>query len=299
MTTAAVVEVTNLTYSYGARGQFPAVHQLDLAVQPGELYALLGTNGAGKTTSLEAIEGHRRPTSGSVRVFGDDPYDRRAVRPRVGIMLQEVGFAPDLTVAESVRLAGAISGRDDRVDRVVSLVGLDAKSETRVVQLSGGERRRLDFAMAVWGDPALLFLDEPTTGLDPAARDALWNVIAGLRERGTTIILTTHYLEAAQKHADRIGLMHRGRLEREGTLEQLVDDQPAEIRFVAPPGIDLPLAVQATEHGTSIVKTDDLQRDLTLLLTWADRGNHRLAELSAAHSSLDDLFRTLTNGDPS
>lgn len=296
MTTETVVEATNFTYSYG---EFTAVRSLDLAVRRGELYALLGTNGAGKTTSLETIEGHRRPTSGTVRVFGDDPTNRRTVRPRVGIMLQEAGFAPDLTVAESVRLAGSISGRDDDVDRVVAEVDLADKAHTRVVQLSGGERRRLDFAMAIWGTPELLFLDEPTTGLDPSARDALWSVVARLRTEGTTIVLTTHYLEEAEKYADRIGLMHDGRLQREGTLAELVTDQPAHIRFVAPPGLELPLPVAATENGVSVVRTDDLQRDLTALLVWADRGNHRLQQLTAASSSLDDLFRTLTNGDAS
>lgn len=299
MTTEAVVEATNLSCSYGAHDEFAAVRQLDLAVRRGELYALLGTNGAGKTTSLETIEGHRKPSSGSVRVFGHDPSHRRAVRPKVGIMLQDSGFAPDLTVVESVRLAGAISGRDDDATRVVAAVDLVEKASTRVMQLSGGERRRLDFAMAIWGTPELLFLDEPTTGLDPSARDALWAVVAGLRDHGTTIILTTHYLEEAQKYADRIGLMHRGRLEREGTLTELVTDQPAHIRFIAPAGVQLPLAVSSSENGLAQVDTFDLQRDLTILLAWAEAGHHRLDDLSAASSSLDDLFRTLTNGDPS
>ncbi len=299
MTTETVVETTNFTYNYGARGEFAAVRSLDLAVRRGELYALLGTNGAGKTTSLETIEGYRKPTSGTVRVFGDDPVQRGRVRPRVGIMLQDSGFAPDLTVEESIRLAGSISGRKDDVDRVVGQVDLVSKAATRVVQLSGGERRRLDFAMAIWGTPELLFLDEPTTGLDPSARDALWAVVADLRERGTTIVLTTHYLEEAQRYADRIGVMHAGRLEREGTLAQLVTDQPSHISFVAPPGVELPLPVASTENGVSLVTSADLQRDLTALLAWADRGNHRLDRLSATTSSLDDLFRTLTNGDPS
>lgn len=296
MTTETVVEATNFSYSYG---EFAAVRSLDLAVKRGELYALLGTNGAGKTTSLETIEGHRRPTAGTVRVFGDDPTNRRTVRPRVGIMLQEAGFAPDLTVVESVRLAGSISGRDDDADRVVAQVDLAGKADTRVVQLSGGERRRLDFAMAIWGTPELLFLDEPTTGLDPSARDALWSVVAGLRESGTTIVLTTHYLEEAQRFADRIGVMHKGRLEREGTLAELVTDQPSHIRFVVPPGVELPLDIASTENGVALITTTDLQRDLTTLLAWADRGNHRLEQLSAASSSLDDLFRTLSNGDAS
>ena len=299
MTHETVVEANDFTYKYGADGAFSAVRGLSLTVRRGELYALLGTNGAGKTTTLETIEGHRRPTSGTVRVFDGDPSDRRTVRPRMGIMLQESGFAGDLTVAESVRLAGAISGRADDADRVLAQVGLTDKADTRVVQLSGGEKRRVDFAMAIWGSPELLFLDEPTTGLDPTARGALWDVVAQLRAAGTTIILTTHYLEEAQKYADRIGLMHRGTLHREGSLAELVAGEPSSIRFVAPVGATLPLAVTATANGLSIVETDDLQRDLTVLLAWADRGQHRLDQLSASTSTLDDLFRNLTTGDPS
>jgi len=288
-----VVEAADLSYNYGQRGEFQAVKQLSFAVQSGELYALLGTNGAGKTTTLETIEGYRKPSSGRVSVFGGNPEDRAAVRPRLGIMLQESGFAADLTVAESLRLAGSLSGRDDDDRRVLALVDLTGKADTRVGQLSGGEKRRLDFAMAIWGTPELVFLDEPTTGLDPTARDQLWSVVAGLRERGTTIILTTHYLEEAQKYADRIGLMHKGVLQREGTLTELVENQPSHITFVAPPGVDLPFPV-TTENGLARIDTDELQRDLTVLLTWADRSSIRLDRLSATSSSLDDVFRSLS-----
>ena len=288
-----VVEAAGLTYTYGS--DFHAVKNLSFSVQQGELYALLGTNGAGKTTTLETIEGYRAPTSGRVSVFGGDPRDRATVRPRVGIMLQESGFAADLTAAESLRLAGSLSGREDDWARVLRLVDLTAKADTRVAQLSGGEKRRLDFAMAIWGSPELVFLDEPTTGLDPTARDQLWDVVRGLREKGTTIILTTHYLEEAQKNADRIGLMHKGNLEREGTLAELVENQPAHISFVAPAGVDLPVAVSATENGLSRIETDDVQRDLTTLLVWAQNAGHRLDRLTATSSSLDDVFRSLSH----
>ncbi|CAN5156343.1 ABC transporter ATP-binding protein [soil metagenome] len=299
MTTDTVVTATDFSYRYGPDGDFAAVQNLDLAVSRGEVYALLGTNGAGKTTTLEVIEGHRRPTSGAVSVLGGDPTDRRRIRPRVGIMLQESGFAGELTTIESLRLAGKVSGRDDSAEELLATVDLTGKSGTRVVQLSGGEKRRLDFAMAIWGAPELVFLDEPTTGLDPTARESLWQVVADLRDQGTTIILTTHYLDEAQRYADRIGLMHQGRLRREGTLAQLVAAEPSHISFVAPPGVELPLAVSGTEHGLVVVTTDELQRDLTALLAWADRGNHRLDQLSATSSSLDDLFRDLTTGAPS
>ena len=293
MTSETVVETRDFSYNYGAHGEFAAVRRLTMSVRRGELYALLGTNGAGKTTTLETIEGHRRATSGSVSVFGSDPTDRARVRPRVGIMLQESGFAADLTVREELSLAGAISGRVDDASRVLEAVDLVAKADTRVGQLSGGEKRRLDFGMAIWGEPELLFLDEPTTGLDPSARDGLWDVVTSLRENGATIILTTHYLEEAQKHADRIGLMHRGELVREGSISELVAGELSHIRFVAPGALTPPLTVTSTENGVSIVDTDDLQRDLTILLAWADRENVRLDQLSATSSSLDDVFRTL------
>jgi ABC-2 type transport system ATP-binding protein len=293
MNAETIVETRDFSYNYGAHGEFAAVRGLNISVQRGELYALLGTNGAGKTTTLETIEGHRRPTSGTVSVFGGDPGDRRSIRPRVGIMLQESGFAADLTVEETVRLAGAISGRADDTARVLATVDLTGKSATRVGQLSGGEKRRLDFAQAIWGSPELLFLDEPTTGLDPSARDGLWNVVSGLRENGVTIILTTHYLEEAQRNADRIGLMHKGELVREGAISELVAGEKSHIRFVVPPGSTPPLAVTATENGVAVVDTNDLQRDLTSLLLWADRENLALDQLAATSSSLDDVFRSL------
>ena len=198
------------TTSASAYGDFTAVDDLSFQIERGELYALLGTNGAGKTSTLEIIEGHRPAAAGSVRIFGESPRDRRAVRPRMGIMLQESGFSPDLTVRESVGLIGSLSGRHDDVGRVLDVAGLAGKADTQVSQLSGGEKRRLDFATAVYGGPELLILDEPTTGLDVQSRDALWSAVERLRDDGGTVVLTTHYLEEAQQRADRIGLMHQG-----------------------------------------------------------------------------------------
>jgi ABC-2 type transport system ATP-binding protein len=285
-----IVEARDLSYSYGAHGEFQAVKNLSFRVRRGELYALLGTNGAGKTTTLETIEGHRTPSSGTVSVFGGVPTDRRVIRPRMGIMLQETGYAADLTAVETLRLIGSLSGRQDDADRI----DLVAKRDTNVGQLSGGERRRLDFGSAIWGTPELLFLDEPTTGLDPTARERLWSVVSDLRAEGTTIILTTHYLEEAERYADRIGLMHQGVLASEGTLAELVADHPARITFVAPAGVELPLAVASTVNSLSTVTTNDLQGDLTRLLVWAEHGGHTLDQLAATSSSLDDVFRTLT-----
>jgi ABC-2 type transport system ATP-binding protein len=291
----AVIEVDKLNLRYG---DFQAVKDLSFHVERGELYALLGTNGAGKTSALEIIEGHRKASSGTVRVFGKSPTDRRAVRPATGIMLQESGFAPDLTVAESVRLIGRLTGRSDAVDRVLGLIDLTRKAKTRVSQLSGGEKRRLDFATAVYGRPELIFLDEPTTGLDIQSRDALWDAVERLREDGSTIVLTTHYLEEAQQRADRIGLMHRGTLRREGTVSELTRALPASIQFSLPPNAPaLPMRSVRVPDRSYLIETFDLQTDLKRLLDWADAHAVELIGLSAAPTRLDDVFRAL-DADP-
>ncbi|MEV4343296.1 ABC transporter ATP-binding protein [Actinoplanes sp. NPDC049596] len=285
-----VVEVEHLNVSYG---EFQAVKNLTLRVEQGELYALLGTNGAGKTSALEVVEGHRPASSGTVRVFGESPADRRAVRPRMGIMLQESGFSADLTVAESVRLIGRLSGRTDSVDRVLDVVDLTRKAGTRVGQLSGGEKRRLDFATAVYGRPELIFLDEPTTGLDIQSRDALWAAVGELRGSGSTVILTTHYLEEAQQHADRIGLMHQGTLRTQGTVAELTRTLPAAIQFSLSPGAPTPPLGAAQPEGPYRIETFELQADLKRLLDWADLYDVDLHGLSAAPTRLDDVFRAI------
>lgn len=291
MTTTPVIDVERLNLWYG---DFHAVKDLSFQVRHGEFYALLGTNGAGKTSTLEAIEGHRTATSGTVRVFGQDPGDRRAVRPRMGIMLQDSGFTPDLTVQESVRLIGALSGRTDTVDRVLGIIDLTRKAGTKVSQLSGGEKRRLDFATAVYGSPELVFLDEPTTGLDIQARDDLWDAVERLREHGSTIILTTHYLEEAQQRADRIGLMHEGVFHQEGTVSELTQTLPAAIHFTLPSTAPvLPLQTTRERDGKLLVETFDLQRDLYTLLGWARQHEVELSDLSSGPTRLDDVFRAI------
>ena len=286
-----VIDVAQLDVRYG---DFHAVRDLSFQVAPGELYALLGTNGAGKTSALEVVEGHRTASSGTVRVFGQSPTDRRSVRPRTGIMLQESGFASDLTVAESVRLVGGLTGRADDPDRLLEVVDLSSKADTRVSQLSGGEKRRLDFATAVYGRPELVFLDEPTTGLDIQSRDALWDTVAQLREDGTTVVLTTHYLEEAQQRADRIGLMHAGTLRRQGTVSELTRALPSSIRFSLPPGVTTPpMHAVPVSGSTYAVDTFTMQADLKRLLDWADDHAVELIGLSAAPTRLDDVFRAV------
>ncbi|MBM2619597.1 ABC transporter ATP-binding protein [Actinoplanes sp. LDG1-06] len=291
MSTTPVIEVERLNLKYG---DFHAVKDLTFEVRPGELYALLGTNGAGKTSTLEAVEGHRTPSSGTVRVFGHSPGDRRAVRPRMGIMLQESGFSPDLTVRESVGLIGRLTRRTDDVGRVIDIVGLTGKAGTLVSQLSGGEKRRLDFATAVYGTPELIFLDEPTTGLDIQSRDHLWQAVDRLRENGSTVVLTTHYLEEAQQRADRIGLMHQGVFHREGTVTELTRTLPSVIKFTLDgPVPALPLAATVGADGAVLVETFGLQKDLNLLLAWAQDNAVDLRDLSAGPTRLDDVFRAI------
>jgi len=291
MSANPVIDVDELNVRYG---DFHAVKDLSFQVEPGELYALLGTNGAGKTSALEVVEGHRTASSGTVRVFGQSPTDRRAVRPRTGIMLQESGFSGDLTVAETVRLIGRLSGRSDVVDDVLKVVDLSHKAGTLVSQLSGGEKRRLDFATAVYGRPELVFLDEPTTGLDIQSRDRLWDAVQQLREDGSTVVLTTHYLEEAQQRADRIGLMRDGTLRQQGTVSELTRALPASIQFSLPPGAATPPMHSAPVAGsTYAIETFHIQADLKQLLDWADAHAVELRGLSAAPTRLDDVFRAV------
>lgn len=298
----AVLEVRDLRCGYGS---FEAVRGLTFHVQKGELFALLGTNGAGKTTALETLEGHRRPSSGRVRLFGLDPVqDRARIRPRVGMMLQESGFAGELTVAETVRMWGRL--RTDRTDvaAALSLVDLAHRADVRVQALSGGERRRLDFALACLGDPELLFLDEPTTGLDPESRNRVLSVVAERVAAGTAVVLTTHYLEEAERLAHRIGIMRDGKLRVLGTREEVLERQPAVIRFRLPGGWPPPRGfpplagrLSATAEGLVTVQTQQLQQDLTAAMRWADEEGVVLRDLIAKHASLEDVFATVSRGE--
>ncbi|GGJ43329.1 ABC transporter ATP-binding protein [Streptomyces brasiliensis] len=269
-----VIEVTGLRRVYG--GGFEAVRGIDFSVARGEIFALLGTNGAGKTSTVELLEGLAPPSGGRVRVLGHDPHrERAAVRPRTGVMLQEGGFPSELTVTETVRLwAGCTSGaRPER--EALALVGLTGRAGVRVKQLSGGERRRLDLALALLGEPEVLFLDEPTTGLDAEGRRDTWDLVRALRDGGTTVLLTTHYLEEAEGLADRLAILHEGRIATAGTPAEVTADRPSRISFGLPEGYfvgDLPplaaLGVCDHEVTGSVVRlhTRELQRAATGLL---------------------------------
>ncbi|MEO6626979.1 MAG: ABC transporter ATP-binding protein [Aquihabitans sp.] len=294
-----LIETHDLRCAYG---KFEAVRGIGITIGRGELYALLGTNGAGKTTTLETLEGHRRPTSGSLRVLGGDPRSV-AVRRRIGMMLQESGFAGDLTVYETLELWSRIAGRLDNAETLLDRLDLARRRNVRVAQLSGGERRRLDLAMALYGSPELLFLDEPTTGLDPESRSLVWDLIRGLQDHGVTIMLTTHYLEEAEALADRVAIMHDGRIAVEGTVAHLLSENSARIEFDLPEGIaaqDLPFTVDTTSNrGARItVVTDHLEADLEVLLQWARVRNLRLGHLEASDATLNELFQSIARGTP-
>ncbi|MGW3095945.1 ABC transporter ATP-binding protein [Streptomyces sp. NPDC001102] len=293
-----VIEVTDLRRVYG--GGFEAVRGITFSVNRGEIFALLGTNGAGKTSTVELLEGLARPAGGRVRVLGHDPYEERAaVRPRTGVMLQEGGFPSELTVAETARMwAGCVSGARPETE-ALELVGLAGRSGVRVKQLSGGERRRLDLALALLGEPEVLFLDEPTTGLDAEGRRDTWELVRQLRATGTTVLLTTHYLEEAEGLADRLAILHEGRIATTGTPAEVTAAQPARISFRLPEGYflgDLPplgeLGVCGHELDGRVVRlrTRELQRAATALLVWAQGERVELPGLDVRSASLEEAF---------
>ncbi|MQS13250.1 ABC transporter ATP-binding protein [Streptomyces kaniharaensis] len=297
-----VIEVTDLHRRYGTgTAGYHAVRGVDLAVGRGELFALLGTNGAGKTSTLELIEGLAAPSGGTVRVLGHDPYrERAAVRPRIGIMLQEGGFPGDLTVAETGRSWSGMTSGARPVEEALELVGLGHRRGVRVKQLSGGERRRLDLAMALLGRPEVLFLDEPSTGLDPEARAAVWRLVRELRAQGTTVLLTTHYLEEAEELADRLAIMHGGQVVTTGTVAEVIAGRPSRITFELPEftGASLPplAGAELTVEGRKVtVQTTGLQSTLFDLLGWAHHHGIALGALDARSASLEEAFLAIAS----
>ncbi|MFD5748105.1 ABC transporter ATP-binding protein [Streptomyces sp. NPDC127033] len=291
---APAIDVNALRRTY--TGGFHAVDGISFSVPRGELFALLGTNGAGKTSTVELLEGLARPSGGTIRVLGHDPYtERAAVRPRVGVMLQEGGFPSDLTVTETVRMCAGCTSGARPTGEALELVGMGHRAGVRVKQLSGGEKRRLDLALALLGRPEVLFLDEPTTGLDAEGRRDTWELVRELRAGGTTVLLTTHYLEEAETLADRLAIMHRGRIEVSGTPAEVTAARPARIRFTLPAGVPagrLPLSLHAAERGDGQmeIRTRRLQRDLGELLRWAEESEVELATLDARSASLEEAF---------
>jgi len=295
-----VISVRGLRKSYGG---FEAVKGIDLEVSAGEIFAFLGPNGAGKTTTVEILEGYRNRNGGEVSVLGVDPSSpTRSWRERIGIVLQECRLTPELTVTEAVeQYAGYYSAARD-VGETVRLVGLGDKAETRTSKLSGGQKRRLDVALALVGDPELLFLDEPTTGFDPAARRQAWEVIASLREFGKTIFLTTHYMEEAEALADRAAIIVRGQLVAQGDPEELSSRAGAEaiISFRLPDGTvpsDLPQPFAGSaKPGEALVAhaSSEPLADLRALVDWAEQRGSGLPGLEVRRPSLEDVYLRLT-----
>ncbi|WSF33109.1 ABC transporter ATP-binding protein [Streptomyces sp. NBC_01351] len=302
-----MITATDVWRRYGpAAGRgFDAVRGVSFSVRRGEVFGLLGTNGAGKTSTLELLEGLARPSRGTVRLFGsDDPVrDRARIRPRTGVMLQEGGFISELTASETLRMWGGCTTGARPVADALAMTGLTGRADVQVKSLSGGERRRLDLALAVLGSPELLFLDEPTTGMDPEGRQETWDIIKGLQGQGTSIVLTTHYLEEAEALADRIAIMHAGRIALAGTVAEIRDSRPSTLVFRLPPGArfaDLGDAERlgATEvleeaDGRIRLDTRDLQHTATEVLLAARERSLVLTDLHARSASLDEVFLDL------
>ena len=295
-----VIVADNVTRTYG---KFTAVDGVSFHVAQGELVALLGSNGAGKTSLLEVLQGSTRSNDGRVRVFGLDPVaDRAAIRQRTGIMLQEAGFAKDLTVRETlVMWAGTLTSPRPVADSL-AMCGLEGRADIRVGSLSGGERRRLDLAMATLGRPELLFMDEPTTGLDPAVRQHTWELVRRMLDEGSTVLLTTHYMEEAEELADRILIMDRGRILTEGSVADIVARHPCEITFRDVEVSDgeferLSHVVYpvSRDRGITRVLSTDLHATLRELLALADSRDIHLDGLNARAASLESAFLHITS----
>lgn len=290
------IEVEGLKKSYEG---FDAVSGIDFTVPAGQVFAFLGPNGAGKTTTVEILEGYRDRSSGHVRVLGHDPRTGGTeMRQRIGIVLQECGFPRFATVRELVILHAGYYPNPRPVDEVIELVGLVDKTNALIRTLSGGQKRRLDLALALVGDPELIFLDEPTTGFDPGARRDAWETVSNLRSLGKTIFLTTHYMDEAQHLADHVAVISRGKIVATGTPETLGgrDSALTQVSFAisdgptpAIAGLDITVA-----NGVATFATSNPAKDLHVLTGWALDAGTQLRNLSVSQPSLEDIYLELT-----
>ncbi|MGN6217580.1 MAG: ABC transporter ATP-binding protein [Solirubrobacterales bacterium] len=276
-----VISITDLRMSYGAT---EAVRGIDLEVNRGEVFAFLGPNGAGKTTTVEILEGYRRRSGGEVSVLGEDPERAgREWRERIGIVLQSGRLDPYLTVRESIELYAGYFRAPRPTEEVIALIGLEGKADERASRLSGGQQRRLDVGMALVGDPELLFLDEPTTGFDPSARRQAWDVISGLRDLGKTVFLTTHYMDEAQRLADRVTIIAAGQIVARGTPADLGDRESGET------------TIRYRQDGRDVVtKTTEPVKALHELTGEALARGEELEGLEVTRPSLEDVYLELT-----
>jgi ABC-2 type transport system ATP-binding protein len=295
------ITIEHLTKTYG---EHVAVRDLSFSVAVGQIFALLGPNGAGKTTTVEMLEGYRAPDGGCVRVLGLDPRTAGVVLKRqIGVMLQQDGLYPGLRAREVLDLYASFFDRPEEPDALLEMVGLRDAARTRCRQLSGGQKRRLALAVALVGRPTMLFLDEPTTGMDPQARHATWEIIRAIRERGATVLLTTHFMDEAERLADRIGIIDRGQLvalDTPAALSRIGSNNA--VRFTAAPGLDhaalagLPAASSVREEpaGTYTVETAAAPALLVELTTWLRDNGVELRDLRVGYGSLEEVFLRLT-----
>jgi len=291
--------VGNLTKTYGDKR---AVSDVSFEVSQGQVFALLGPNGAGKTTIIEILEGFRDRSSGHVEILGVDPADRqtqRWLRTHIGVVLQELAVEPFYSVRQVLTRNAGYYPSPRPVDEVIALVGLTEKADARVKTLSGGQQRRLDVGLGIVGHPELLFLDEPTTGLDPAGRRDSWDLIRRLVAEGTTVLLTTHYMDEVEALADEVAVLNNAQIVATGTPASLGgrDSGVVTIRFALPDGIsasDLPVPVLAESDGSVEIQTADELPVLHALSGWALERNLRLPGLSVARVTLEDVYLKLT-----
>jgi ABC-2 type transport system ATP-binding protein len=291
------VKVRGLEKSYTG---VPAVAGIDLTISHGEIFALLGPNGAGKTTTVEILEGYRARDGGEVTILGYDPgHERTQLKGHIGIVLQSTAVEQYLTVTETLTMYAQMYPHPRPVDEVIGLVGLADKQDARVIQLSGGLQRRLDMAIALTGDPQLLFLDEPTTGFDPSARHEAWDVIKDLAALGKTVFLTTHYMDEAQYLADRVAVIAGGRIVAEGPPATLGhrDRSTARVRYRLPGGTTPPVGLGAPPgpDGFVEVAADDAVTDVHRLLHWAVEEGVELEGFEVKRPSLEDVYLSLTD----
>ena len=298
-----VIEVEGLTKQFG---RFTAVNQVTFHVNEGEIFGLLGENGAGKTTTMEMLEGFQRPDAGSIVVLGRDPqHAPREWRDRIGLVLQESEFDPLHSVRETLQLFASFFSHPRDVDETLAMVGLSDKANERVGRLSGGQKRRVDVALGIVGRPKLLFLDEPTTGFDPVARREFWHVIEDLRESGTSMVLTTHYMEEAERLCDRLAIMSKGQIVAEGTSTALISAFGATtIRFELPCDIDLSTLCSLAgapfvlrDNVVTALLGDELESVLLRLLTWTKATGTVLHRLEVVRPTLNDVFLGATGSD--
>ncbi|HLZ27918.1 MAG TPA: ABC transporter ATP-binding protein [Chloroflexota bacterium] len=299
---APAVEVRNLVKAYHGRA---VVDGLTFSVQPGEVFALLGPNGAGKTTTVEILEGYRKPDSGSARVLNLDPARQGAeLKPRIGLMLQQGGLFPQITAREALRLFAAFYPDAEDPDKLIDLLELREVASTRFRQLSGGQKQRLSLGLALVGRPRLVFLDEPTAAMDPQGRRSTWNIIRSLRESGTTVLLTTHFMDEAEQLANRVAIVNRGRLVALDSPAGLRHAVANEVRFSTRPAVredevasalSLPRhTVESENDGTLVLHVEPSPARIAELTTWLASQQVLLTELRAGSRSLEQAFLAIT-----